>query len=251
MDLIDFKDKFSRTKFFVSNIRYYRPKHLYISIFLIIIIAVISITVLFLKQKDEIRRKENILKSYYEKVNYSYKNQSAEENLSASENSTDKEPSSHAKIKVYICGYVNNPGVFEIEKESRIVDLLLLCGGETPEACLEVVNLAQKINDGDMIYIPSEEEIKDGTSALFTGGFVVKGTANTGAAKNSAITNIININTASKEELIILPGIGEQTAQNIIDYRNKYGFFKTREEIKNVKGIGEKKYEKIKDMITV
>jgi competence protein ComEA len=249
MELIDFKDRLNRIKFFVSNLRYHRPRHLYIAVFLIIIIISVSITILFLKQKDEIRKKENILKSYYTKFDYSTEDQLGKKGLT--ESSLDKEHNNEIKIKVYVCGFVKNPGVYEIQNGARIIDLLSLCGGAVPEACLEVVNLAQKINDGDMVYIPSKEEVKDRGIAFFTGGYITNGNLNIDGEENPERLSIININTATKEELEILPGIGEQTAQNIIDYRNKYGFFKTKEEIKNVKGIGEKKYEKIKDMIMI
>ena len=255
MELIDLKDRFNRIRFLFSNIRYYRPKHLYISILLIVIIISVSTVALFLKQKNEMRQKENILKSYYEEADDLYQNYSGKRNLSASENSLVEDSNGFenitTKIKVYICGYVKNPGVYEVENDARIVDLISLCGGQTQEACLEVVNLAQKISDGDMVYIPSEEEVKEKGAELFTDDFVTNGIVNSDTDKNSSLLNVINLNTATKEELIILPGIGEKTAQNIIEYRNKYGFFKTKEEIKNVKGIGEKKYEKIKDLITI
>jgi len=259
MEFLDFKEKLTRIKFFIFSIRYYRKKHLYISMFLVVVMVVISITILFLKQKNEIKQKENILKSYYDRVDDNFKNSSDIEILSVPENENilneDCDETENMKvseeIKVYICGFVKNPGVYELESDSRIIDLLLLCGGETQEACLEVVNLAQKISDGDMVYIPSEEEIKESGIANFAGGFITNSIVNISADNDTSILNVININTATQEELIMLPGIGEKTAKNIIDYRNKYGFFKTKEEIKNVKGIGEKKYEKIKDLIMV
>ena len=140
-------------------------------------------------------------------------------------------------IMVYVCGAVNESKVVEIEEGKRIIDAVELAGGLKEDAELKEINLAAFLYDAQKIYIPKIGEVIDKID--FT-------------EQNSSIgTFKININTASKSELMELEGIGEVTAQAIIDYREKNGRFKTIEEIKNVSRIGEKSFEKIKDKITI
>jgi competence protein ComEA len=154
------------------------------------------------------------------------------------------------KIKVYICGYVKNPGVYELESGARIEQLLKACGGASEKACLEAVNLAKRLSDGEMVYIPSIEEVaKNGSFFDYISGFT-QGTY-PGGDSNDSESKIVNINLASAEELESLPGIGEAIAQDIISYREKYGLFKSKEELKNVKGIGDIKFEKVKELISI
>jgi competence protein ComEA len=190
-------------------------------------------------QKKEITKKENMLRDYFSDVSITDKTGIEVEPAHTGETALIITPGSfvgdveEATIVVYICGYVNNPGVYEVDDQSRISDVLDLCGGATDSACLEAVNLAKKIIDGERIYIPSEEEV--GESVIST----------------EASTSLININQASIEELKQLPGIGDQIAKNIVDHRQKYGPFQSKEDLKNVNGIGEKKYEQIKELISI
>jgi competence protein ComEA len=154
------------------------------------------------------------------------------------------------KIKAYICGYVKNPGVYELESDSRIEQLLVACGGASENACLEAVNLAKKLSDGEMVYIPSIEEVAaKGGFFNYISGFIQD--TFSGGDSNDSQSKIVNINIASAGELESLPGIGETIAQDIILYREKYGMFKTKEELKNVKGIGDIKFEKVKELISI
>lgn len=130
------------------------------------------------------------------------------------------------KIVVEIDGEVNNPGLYEIESDKRLFDLIQLAGGFTDDVNLPLVNLATPLQDGRKYYIPSIHD-----------------------ASTGKINGKININTASLEELMELKGIGKVKAQAIIDYRNTYGPFQDISEIMNVRGIGEKTYEAIKDDI--
>lgn len=138
------------------------------------------------------------------------------------------------KIAVYITGEVQKPGVYYIEEGSRVNDLLKECGGITSQADLNDVNLAEKLNDADKIYIPKisaiymedENEVEGNSKSL------------------------ININTATKEELMTLNGIGESTANSIIEYREE-NLFNDIEDVMNVTGIGQAKYNKIKEYICV
>lgn len=150
------------------------------------------------------------------------------------------------KIKVYITGNINKSGVYEIEKERRIADVIEMAGGIKEGADLTTINLAKKVEDEMKIYIPSKDEEKNNLSKNQNNDYVTIGEI----SKTSP--NIkININLATKEELQKLNGIGEGIAKKIIEYRNKNGKFKTIEEIKNVSGIGDSKYNKIKEFIIV
>lgn len=140
-------------------------------------------------------------------------------------------------ICVDIAGEVLNPGVYFLNEGSRVNDLIIMAGGATQEANLSNVNLAFILTDGIKITIPNK---KDNSKNLLQTALV-----------NNAKSDIININEADVDELILLSGIGESIAQDIVEYRSKNGKFKKKEDIKNVSGIGESKYNKIKDKITV
>ena len=148
--------------------------------------------------------------------------------------------SSKNQIKVDINGEVNKPGVYSLSEGDRVEKLVQLSGGFTAEADTANINLAMKLKDEDYIRVPSKEQ----TSA-------VSNTQNGNITLNQAQTALININTADKEQLKELPRIGDAIAQRIIDYREKSGWFKNIEDIKNVSGIGAKMFENLKEKITV
>ena len=135
-------------------------------------------------------------------------------------------------ICVYVCGAVENEGVYEFDEGARIVDAVGAAGGFGAEACTTAVNLSEKLSDEQRIYVPTNDEV-----ALLVEG--------ENADKR------ININTASKERLMELKGIGETRAETIIRFREEHGDFKTIEEIMNVSGIGPSSFEKIKESIRV
>lgn len=143
------------------------------------------------------------------------------------------------RIGVYISGEVKNTGVYYLKKDSRITDLINICGGLTEEADVSKINPAQKLNDSDKIIIPKKEENNLNN--------IEKEDENKGVDN---VQDKININTATKDELTSLNGIGEATANKIINYRNK-NKFKEIEDIMNVPGIGEAKFNNIKDYICV
>ena len=153
-------------------------------------------------------------------------------------------------VIVHVIGEVNNPGVVKLKEGSRIIDAINKAGGKTEEADLSKINLAYIVEDGTQIYIPRINENLNQISLISDGageGVIINDTNK----EEEEINVKVNINTASKEKLETLPGIGETTAQKIIDYREANGKFKTIEDIKNVSGIGESKYESLKDKITV
>ena len=157
-------------------------------------------------------------------------------------------------ISVYICGEVNNPGIYEAPKGVMLNNIIEAAGGLTEAASANNINLVYQIECNMSIYIPSEEEITQG----FTGGDIIRqdgvyvwgAQPGTSGSPDQTAALMVNINTATEEELKSLPGIGEVTAKAIINYR-KDTPFKTIDDIKNVTGIGESKFKQIKDYICV
>ena len=154
------------------------------------------------------------------------------------EESDDK---SDEKIKVYVTGEVKNQGVIELDEGSRIVDAIEKAGGQTAQANLKNVNLAYTLEDGQKIYIPNINEPSDESSI----------TDNDGVVDSEEKESVVNINKASESELQQLKGIGQALASSIVQYREENGKFKAVEDIKNVPGIGENKFENIKENIKV
>lgn len=179
---------------------------------------------------------------------YFFNNQksSSYENILTSEvivNNVSSEEKSEetGKIKVYVTGEVNLPGVIELEEGARIEDAIQKAGGIKPEANLKEINLASEIEDGEKIYIPNlVEQVEETTLSS-------ESEANTSSKSEGKV----NINKASVSELTSIPGVGASTAQKIITYREENGKFKTIEDIKNVSGIGDSKYNSMKDFISV
>ena len=146
------------------------------------------------------------------------------------------------EMKVYISGEISKEGVYEFEDGDRLDDLIKKAGGLTENANAKDLNLAMKLEDEMKIYIPSIYEISsDDTADTIP---II-----TSDSKDSS-KDKININKASKEELMTLPNIGDKRADSILEYRES-NKFETIEDIKNVNGIGEKFYQSLKDLITV
>ena len=139
---------------------------------------------------------------------------------------------------VHICGAVKAPGVYQIEKGSRIFTVVDMAGGFLETACQSYVNLAEPVSDGQRIYIPTLEEAADLV--------ILQQTDDKAAADDK-----ININTAQAKELCTLPGIGAAKADAIIAYRSEHGSFKQIEDIMKVTGIKQSGYEKLRERITV
>lgn len=148
------------------------------------------------------------------------------------------------KIKVYVTGAVNSPGVIELEEGARIQDAINLAGGTKEEANLENVNLAYCLEDGQKLYIPNINEKEVEYISTENGDNVIEKTPDSNNFK-------VNINTGGVEELKTLPGVGDSLAQKIINYRNENGKFKTVDDLKNVSGIGEKKFESMKKYVKI
>lgn len=204
------------------------------------------------------------------------KNIKTSQSLDASENSKldiEENNTNEETIIIHITGAVRNWGIIELPANSRIADAIEKAGGLTEDADITNVNLAYVLEDGMKLDIPSinKEEIEkndfmttqsvenyNSTSNDFTnssnnyitkenGNHIVTPSTNTSSSK----INIVNINTATQTELETLPGIGTSTALKIIHYRNEHGRFTNIEDIKNVKGIGDTKFDNIKKLICV
>lgn len=154
-------------------------------------------------------------------------------------------------IIVHISGQVVNPGVICLKENSRIVDAINEAGGLTNFADLNKINLAYVLEDAQKIYIPSVNEEEEKEYVINRSGEkdIVTDGANSVSASKEKI--MININTATIEELQKLSGVGESTAAKIVNYRKENGKFTSIDDIKNVSGIGENKFNKIKDYIYV
>ncbi|MGN1085102.1 MAG: helix-hairpin-helix domain-containing protein [Lachnospiraceae bacterium] len=145
------------------------------------------------------------------------------------------------ELWVYVCGAVAAAGVYSFPEGSRLVDAVTAAGGFTEEADTTYHNLAAYLADGQKLYVPSVAETKELSVAerIDDGG-------KTGEAQEN---EPVNINTADKELLMTLDGIGEAKAESILNYRKKVGPFQSIEELKNVTGIGEAMFERMKDKI--
>lgn len=146
-------------------------------------------------------------------------------------------------ITVFISGEVNNPGVVTIESEKRLSDAIDVLGGITESADLNKINLAMKLKDESHYIIPKLGEYNE----LHSNNIFERNTQ----SSTNIQSNLININNANAAQLDTLPGIGEATANKIINHREENGLFKSIEEIKKVNGIGDKKYEEIKNLISI
>lgn len=186
---------------------------------------------------------------------------SIEEDSGALADNTEKteniETNDSQSFVVYVSGYVNNPGVYELSAGSRVIDAIDAAGGYSKEAYENYLNLASLIADGQMIYVPSEEEVESGSieRGVASGadgsgvGGVTGGNGGGNGGNSSGSGALVNINQASKEELMTLPGIGESKADKIIAYREANGRFNSPEGIMEISGIKDGLYNKIKDKI--
>ncbi|MDO5519632.1 MAG: helix-hairpin-helix domain-containing protein [bacterium] len=155
-------------------------------------------------------------------------------------------------ICVYVCGQVKKPGVYTVKPGARVNDVVKMAGGLTKDAYSEGVNLAKTVSDEEQLYIPSKKEAKSGNYPTQTADKTDSTEkSDTKMSQKSGNTGKININTASKEELKSLPGIGDSKAESIISYRETNGSFATVEDLMKITGIKSGVFTKIKEYITV
>lgn len=150
----------------------------------------------------------------------------------------DENHKTETQVCVYVCGAVNSPGVYELENGARVCDAVEAAGGLTEKAEASAVNQARIVTDGEQIYVPESAESESGVVDYE----VTQSTESNGK---------VNINTAGKEELMTLTGIGETKADSIIAYRTEHGSFAKTEDLMLVEGIKEGVFNKIKDDIII
>lgn len=162
----------------------------------------------------------------------------------------EQEPMTEEKLlQVFVCGAVEEPGVYQLQEAARVYEAVEAAGGFSKDADEEWLNLAAVLQDGMKLYIYTQEE----TMQLRTANGMPGGDNGLAALGNeiAAEAEKINLNTATKEQLMTLPGIGEAKADAVIAYREEQGSFQTIEEIMKISGIKEAVFLKIKDKITV
>lgn len=211
-----------------------------ILIVIVAIVAIISYYFIFDKREEWSSNQEQNLEI----------KQEIEANDQIESNSNEQQIEKNENIIVHVSGAVNKEGIVELKNNSRMIDAIDKAGGLKDEADIRNINLAYIIEDGMKIHIPSKEE-KEST-------IIAEGNTDSEIVKQSNVIKSdnnkkskININTATKTDLETLPGIGESTALKIIEYRKEKGKFKLIEDIKQVNGIGDSKFNKIKELITV
>lgn len=169
-------------------------------------------------------------------------------------------------VKVDVKGNVINPGVYELEKGRRVIDGIDIAGGLKENSNTELINLSKKLTDEMTIIIYTNKEIEDYRKNNVQKEYIyievekcpdkindacINKTSNDNKTSTESVNKIVSINTASVSELESLPGIGTNKAKEIINYRDTNGHFNAIEDIKNVNGIGDTLFEKIKDHITI
>ena len=214
-------------------------------IWIIIIVLLVIVFIIFNKDSEEIQLEEEIIKT--------------EENI------LEEEKIVSEIVKVDIKGAVKNPGVYEVDENSRVSDVIEISGGLTNEADTSVINLSKNVIDEMVIIIYTKDEIeemKKGSTSIkyiekecicpkLENDACIENSIDNVPDNNSSSTNgKISLNNASIDELMTLEGISEKKAQAIIEYRKKHSF-KSIEELLEVDGIGTTTYEKIKDRLTI
>ena len=159
--------------------------------------------------------------------------------VSSTEKEVKEEPVEQDLITVDVKGAVKSPGIYDLPVGSRVNDAVQKAGGLTEQADSKSLNLAQKVSDEALVYVPTKGEEAASQQA------------GSGAPSSTSKEKKVNINKASLEELKQVKGLGGKRAQDIIDHRETNGKFKSVDELKKVSGIGAKTIEKLKDYVTV
>ena len=217
-------------------------------ILLVVVIAVVATTALWPRQSEEGFNVANA-KEQEKTVETAPAQPEAVKEVTA----PAKESVENRTLIIYITGAVEEPGVYELQIDDRLNDAIILAGGLAEGSATNYINLAAPLQDGTHIHIPYLSEIESGEAAQIAANGATGTTLpqNSADAGNEQQDRLVNINTAGQSELETLPGIGSVTAQRIVDYREKNGPFKSIEELKNISGIGEKKFEDLADKVCV
>ena len=219
---------------------------------ILIVIIILLLVVYYIYYKNS-----NIYKELEESSNLeeliTYEEETKKQQTQLEDNKREESTENKEMIIVHITGEVNNWGVIELEKGARVIDAVNKAGGFTDDADTEKINLAYEVTKCTQIYIPSKNAEKENTN--FTQDYITEESGNNVIMEpnntEKANKSLININNATQTELETLPGIGPSIALKIILYREENGNFSSIEEIKNVSGIGENKFENIKQLICI
>ena len=204
---------------------------------IIVFILILLICPIGLIIKDKLESKEDIYV-------LTEKEKSLDERMEEQEIKKEENNITNKEITVYVSGAVNKPGIVTLNEGDRLATAVEKVGGTTQKADLNGINMAIKLKDEMHYIIPRiGDVVKDSASEVISDDNFNQ--------DEPSKTSQININTATIEELDKLPGVGEATANKIVNHRSESGEFKSIEEIKNVNGIGDKKFEEMKNLICV
>ena len=182
----------------------------------------------------------------------------ADNRLSAGDEQAGKNACDTRQIAVYVTGEVQQPGVVYVAFDGRVADAVNGCGGVLPTADMGKVNMAQPVKDGMHIRVPEKLPSGNGVVASKGNSFPqgTEGSAKSGKSSGGKVSAgsdgvMVNINTATADELTKLKGIGPAMAQRIVEYREEHGMFQSPEDLQRVKGIGKAKFARLKEQVTL
>lgn len=222
-----------------------------------------------ISEKNQFNEQESIKEKPIDETSIENKSNKINENqadkkieLDLEENTIDLEQENDTSSElgicyVHVCGAVKTPGVYQVKEGDRAITAITMAGGFSQEAAIDYVNQASILFDGQKLYIPTTTEVKEAGGTLLEENKMIsqETTALFESKQKESVDGIenkkININEASREELMTLPGIGEAKANGIIGYREKQKKFETIEEIMKIEGIKQGVFEKIKDKIRI
>ena len=214
-------------------------------IILIIVSIIVGLSIFYYQKNNKKEKKKEIVE--------------VEETDDLKIKEKDKEKEVEIEYKVDIKGAINLPGIYTMKSTSRVIDVINEAGGLTEAADTSVINLSKKIIDEMVIIIYTKEQVSNFSKVKETEKIIQdkcnqideNSLKNDACIKTEEITSKISINTATKEVLMTLQGIGESKANDIIKYREENGLFNNIEDIKNVPGIGDNLFAQIKEDITL
>ena len=215
----------------------------YFRIGIIILFFVVTGSLYFLQEKKE-KEQEELPSSVFSQIE-----QLSKEEECLQEQYTEKKELVSEEIEtnifIYVCGAVQKEGVYQLKENDRLYMAIELAGGFTEEAAKEYHNLARIVKDGERIYILTKEEFNElSMQEQIEGELEI-------LESMKETKEVVNLNTASLEQLMTLSGIGEAKAKSIIEYRTKVGKFQSIDELMNISGIGQSMFEKVKDSVTI
>lgn len=210
-----------------------------LGIYIVVVILLVILGINYYRGGYKELRKNNNEDIFVEEKN---ETDLEEKSIDTSNVSEESIPLKDKNIVVEIKGEVKKPNVYTLKEESIVKDLIDLAGGITEDADLSNINRAKKLQNHELIYIKNKNEIENTTE---------KNINESSSGAQNDTSNIVNLNSATIDDLKTLNGIGDAKANGIIEYREKNGGFTSIDQLKEVDGIGEKMFEKIKDRIEV